>query len=126
MHQSDVVKAVADRIPANLRELRGKATLSEMCRVMGIEEVECPACGGTGWLDPRYFRHCPVCRGFREVPTALAGWVREQLREMKNGSSNPPRGAMNTRDSGRAVSRLGRVVTIAYKVEADALQALQN
>lgn len=126
MKKSDAVRSIADRIPGYLRDLRGKATLSPMCRVIGVEEVECPACKGSGWLDREVFRHCPVCRGFREVPEALAGWVQEQLRALENGRSKPPRGVLNARGSGRSAGRLGRAVRVPHRVDADALQILQN
>ncbi len=126
MKQCEAVESIADRIPECLRELRGKATLSQMCRVMGIEEVVCPACEGTGWGDPEVLHPCPVCRGFREVPEALASWVQEQLRAAENGSSTPPRGVLNGRGSGRSRRRLGRTVRVAHRMDADAFQIIQN
>jgi hypothetical protein len=47
---------------------------------MGIKEVRCPACEGTGLLSDGPIERCPICRGFLNVPSALADWFEVQMR----------------------------------------------
>ena len=55
-----------------------------------MEEVACPACGGTGWLERSALRSCPLCLGFREVPDRLAEWFTRRLRASRR--EGPSRG----------------------------------
>ena len=73
------VRKIAARVPAGLRALRGRALLDEYVGHMGLEEVECPACGGTGFIAERSMEYCPICLGFEEVPGSLAAWFEEEL-----------------------------------------------
>lgn len=124
MKRRELVAAMANRVPRELRSLRGEAMLSPRCRVMGLEEVKCPACRGTGWLDRKTLRRCPLCCGFREVPDALAGWFQEQMRVVTNGLSRAPAGVLNPPGSGGPHTRPGRTVLVAHRVKAGALQSL--
>ncbi len=74
------VLAVARRLPPELKELRAKLMLEPLCESLGVEEVACPACRGTGWLSELRLERCPVCCGFREVPRGLSDWFRNRLR----------------------------------------------
>jgi hypothetical protein len=82
MSHRDAVRKLARRMPRRLRELRGKLMLESQCAYLGVEEVECPACGGDGWLDRRGLEYCPICCGFREVPDSLADWFRARMESL--------------------------------------------
>ncbi|MFO8006306.1 MAG: hypothetical protein R6V05_01065 [Candidatus Brocadiia bacterium] len=71
-----MVRRLADRMPRDLRRLRGQMMLEPVYESLGVEEVTCPACGGSGWLDRRALDYCPICCGFQEVPDRLADWFR--------------------------------------------------
>lgn len=75
-----VVRQIARRIPPDLKQLRGKLMLETLCKALGVEEVCCPACAGTGWLNRRALERCPLCCGFQEVPERLADWFTCQFR----------------------------------------------
>ncbi|MCD6415671.1 MAG: hypothetical protein J7M08_03110 [Planctomycetes bacterium] len=82
-----IVSRIARRMPRGLKSLRGKLMLEAFCEKLGVEEVSCPACGGTGWLDRRTLRYCPICCGFQEAPRRLADWFRTRLaRERRRGA----------------------------------------
>ncbi|MHC5034517.1 MAG: hypothetical protein ACYTFZ_05735, partial [Planctomycetota bacterium] len=74
------VGRIAARIPAELKELRGKLMLEFVCTTLGVEEVTCPACRGAGRLRAGDQERCPLCCGFQEVPDRLAHWFRAQIR----------------------------------------------
>lgn len=79
MKHRDVVLDLAARVPAWLRALRARLLLEQYAESLGVQEVECPACGGNGWFDRRRLTSCPICRGFREVPVSLAEWYEGEL-----------------------------------------------
>jgi len=70
------VRRMAERLPAEMRDQRGRMLLETECATLGLEDRPCPACAGTGWLDRAAVERCPVCRGFCEVPEGLARWWR--------------------------------------------------
>ncbi len=74
-----LVRLVAARIPQELKELRGKMMLESLAETLGVQEVRCPACGSSGWLDREALEACPVCAGFLEVPDRLADWFKAQM-----------------------------------------------
>jgi len=103
-----LVRRLAANIPFDLRRLRGKLMLEQCCETLGVEEVQCPACRGTGWLDRDELEQCPVCGGFREVPTRLAQWFRAQAFGIEKGvlvSCEPAR------------DRYGRAAEVLYHVD---------
>ena len=79
MDRRNLVRGLAGSMPADLRSLRGKLMLEAFAEVLGVVEVECPACRATGWLDRRRLEVCPICCGFREVPDRLADWFRKEV-----------------------------------------------
>ncbi|MGD2175674.1 MAG: hypothetical protein PVJ27_09745 [Candidatus Brocadiaceae bacterium] len=76
-------RRIAERIPRELKILRAKLMLEDLYEYLGVEEVSCPACRGTGWLEFRRLEFCPLCCGFREVPDRLADWFRNQLARLR-------------------------------------------
>jgi hypothetical protein len=72
------VRRLAARVPAALKVMRARQMLESEQESLGIDEVACPACEGTGWLSRRRLERCPICCGFREVPAGLADWFRAQ------------------------------------------------
>ena len=61
-------------MPRALRDLRAKLLLSRFAAHLGVPEVKCRACGGSGLLDRGEVEVCPICRGFAEVPRSLEDW----------------------------------------------------
>ena len=84
MDETDDVRTIAGRIPLRLRALRARLMLEPFSLVLGVEEVECPACAGSGWLERGLLETCPVCCGFREVPQELSSWFRNGRRQLQN------------------------------------------
>lgn len=82
MNAEEATRLIAREVPRELKRLRGRLMLDELRETLGAAEIGCPACEGTGWLDFGRLEDCPICFGFREVPTALADWFRDQLRAM--------------------------------------------
>jgi hypothetical protein len=76
MIQRRDVRTIAAAIPHELKEMRGRMMLESEQEFLGVDEVACPACGGSGWLNLRRLERCPVCCGFCEVPEGLANWYR--------------------------------------------------
>ena len=117
-------QAVAVGMPSYLRSLRGQAALSPSCRVMGIEEVECPACGGSGWQCRQALRCCPVCCGFCEVPEAVALWFEGQTGLDRHGMPYP-RPALGVHHAFRRTQRpYGRTAEVLYRVSLEAAHVL--
>jgi hypothetical protein len=82
---------MADEMPRELKELRAKAMLESECEYLGVADVTCPICLGSGYLDRAAFEFCPVCCGFREVPEGVADWVRARLAALREeGRSETP------------------------------------
>ncbi len=118
-------RGLADRIPPRLRELRAKLMLEGVCENFGVEETTCPACGGSGWLDPGAFEHCPVCCGFREVPTQLAYWLRDELASARQRPQPRYVGPVVPSDAAGSAprERLGRLAELTYKTHLSATRA---
>jgi hypothetical protein len=119
MSRRQVVRNIAREMPADLKELRGKLMIEVLCATLGVEEVACPACNGSGWLDRRSLERCPVCCGFLEVPDRLAEWFRAEFRRgmAPQGASRAPRGSLPEYGSaGSAIERHGRIGEVAYSV----------
>ncbi len=74
-----VVRRIACQMPADLKDLRGKLMLEAAAQTLGVVEVRCPACAGSGWLDRRSLEPCPICNGFIEVPDRLADWFNARM-----------------------------------------------
>jgi len=90
------IRLVAARAPRDLRTLRARSALERVHESLGIREVACPACHGTGWLDHDGLEFCPLCCGFREVPDRLADWfviraARRTSAARRRGAELPPR-----------------------------------
>ncbi len=79
MNRQETVRKIALVMPANLRRLRSKLMFETVCESLGVEEVACPGCNASGWLDADLLERCPVCCGFQEVPEALADWLKAKL-----------------------------------------------
>jgi len=73
------VQRLSSQMPRWLKALRGRMALDPYVERLGIEEVECPACRGSGWLDRASLERCPACCGFEKVPRSVARWVDERL-----------------------------------------------
>jgi len=103
------VRKLAAEMPQELKELRGKAMLESECEYLGVADVTCPLCRGTGYLDREAFEFCPVCCGFREVPDGVADWVRARLAAVRE-ESRPGRSVRMAVGAGRlrGVVRRGR------------------
>ena len=125
MTRRRLYRGLADRIPVRLRELRAKLMLEQICENFGVEETTCPACRGTGWLDPGAFEHCPICCGFREVPTQLAYWLRDELAAARRRPrTRHPAGFMPSDASGAAPrQRPGRLAELTYRTHLSGLKA---
>jgi len=124
MRREAVTRVVAAHMPPYLRSLRARAALSPLCRAMGIEEVECPACGGSGWLNRRALRHCPLCCGFREVPDVVALWFEVQVRRCLNRTRSLSPSGMASYLFRQTPFRYGRTAEVLYKVSVEAADAL--
>ena len=84
-----LVRSLARRVPAPLRALRAKLMIESLCETLGVEEVACPACGGSGWLERSVLRSCPLCLGCREGPDRLAEWFTSRV--SASGRDGPSR-----------------------------------
>jgi len=124
MRREGMIRVVAAHMPPYLRSLRAKAALSPLCRAMGIEEVECPACGGSGWLNRRALRHCPLCCGFREVPDVVALWFEVQMRRRLDGTRSLWLTGTAPYPFRQTPFRYGRTAEVVYKVSVEAADAL--
>ncbi len=83
-----LVRRLAARVPRDLLRLRGQLMLELVYESLGVEEVRCPACGGSGWLDRRALEYCPICCGFQEVPDRLADWFRDRAAGFHAGAAS--------------------------------------
>jgi len=115
------VRRIAGRIPRELRGLRSRLMLEDFNEQLGVVEVTCPACNGSGWLDRPRLEYCPVCCGFQEVPVRLADWFRCMLAAIQAERSAPVLRTPGARtrphcppaDDGE---RLGRLAEATYRV----------
>lgn len=85
MTRKQMASQVAEDLPRRLRRLRGRNTLEEWARKLGVEEMTCPACGGTGWLDRSTLWRCPLCYCTRAVPRAVGEWFMAEMRRRRQG-----------------------------------------
>ena len=117
-----MTRTIVRRIPPELRALRSAMMLEQVCESFRVEDVTCPACAGTGWLDEERLDCCPLCCGFREVPGVLADWFTNQLAVRRDGEDGgaPPGGARPAGDAspGREApgERLGRMAEMPYRL----------
>jgi hypothetical protein len=119
MSRRQVVKDIARRIPAELKRLRGKLMLEVLCETLGVAEVVCPACNGSGWLEVRLLERCPICCGFLEVPDGLAEWFKANIRRRTEGrgSTAGPHDFLPEHESAAsAIERHGRTGEVVYSV----------
>ena len=110
-----LVRRIAFRMPRELRILRGRAMLEDACGTLGVEDVPCPACSATGWLDALKLERCPVCCGFREVPDELAAWFKCRLASGHVAPPGPP-GEEDAAGRPRPAERWGRTAEVLYRV----------
>jgi hypothetical protein len=108
MNCPELTRNIAARVPAELRDIRGRLMLQALCEQMGVQEVGCPACDGSGWLDRPALEHCPLCCGFQEVPERLAAWFRAQRLKALGG-------AETTLPDPAPAERLGRLAEVHYR-----------
>lgn len=73
-----LVKRIMNAAPDYLLDQRGKMMLDWFFEVMGVAEVVCPCCNGSGTVDGDY---CPACVGFQEIPEGLANYLRVMSRQ---------------------------------------------
>ena len=92
MRQRVFVRMIAAQVPAGLRAMRGRMMLETVHEFLGVDEVPCPACAGSGWLSRRRLERCPLCCGFREVPVGLADWFRVQTAAYHDDSTGTTAG----------------------------------
>mgnify|MGYP006306413793 CR=1 FL=1 len=83
MGTEEMARELADRMPRRLRTMRARIMLEECHETLGVPELPCPACDGTGWTDRAALIHCPVCAGFQEVPEPLAEWYVDEVARRK-------------------------------------------
>ena len=93
MRQRVFVRMIAAQVPAGLRAMRGRMMLQSVHEFLGVDEVPCPACAGSGWLSRRRLERCPLCCGFREVPVGLADWFRVQMAANHDDTTSSKDGA---------------------------------
>lgn len=111
------IRDIGARIPSELKQLRGKLMLEPVAERLGVEEVRCPACAGSGWLDRKNLEECPLCNGFVEVPDRLADWFKVQM--CRAGGRRAPGAARGRAASPmRARERHGRLGEVLYRVHA--------
>jgi len=119
MNQQQVVRKIARMMPADLKQLRGKLMFEALCESLGVEEVTCPACSGTGWIDLRSLERCPICCGFLEVPDRLAEWFKAGLRRSRKekASARPAYELIRKRERPALDGeRQGRTGDVTYSV----------
>lgn len=112
MNHSVAILKLVTRVPRWLRALRARMLLDECAERLGVREVECPACGGGGWLNEKRLERCPICCGFRQVPRSLAEWVERELLklEMARLMQSLPRCAREPEPEGMRYGRCGEVL----------------
>lgn len=79
MNRIRAIQRVGRLAPPRLKAFRARLLLDRYAEQMGMEEVVCPACEGSGRLDGCVADRCPICRGFAEVPESLALWFSEAM-----------------------------------------------
>ena len=92
MRDRAVVRTLAALVPADLRLMRARQMLESEQEFLGVDEVACPGCEGTGWLSRRRLERCPLCCGFREVPVGLADWFRAQTADHHDDTTSTAQG----------------------------------
>ena len=83
MNRLEATHLIAANAPVALRRLRGRLMLEHTCDWLGVPEVCCPGCSGSGWADLADLETCPLCLGFRLVPAQLAGWFEAKMRRLR-------------------------------------------
>ncbi|MHC4481234.1 MAG: hypothetical protein ACYS8K_03235 [Planctomycetota bacterium] len=119
MSHAEAVREIARRMPARLRELRGKLMIEGLCESLGVAEVACPACRGSGWLARPEGEHCPICCGFLEVPDQVADWFRVRARSARSPRRSPLSGGRPAGAGPHPASsgeRWGRLAGARYRV----------
>jgi hypothetical protein len=100
MRDRALVRDLAARVPRDLRLMRARQMLESEQECLGVDEVACPGCEGTGWLSRRRLERCPLCCGFREVPTGLADWFRAQTASHHDDTTSTTNGDARRQASG--------------------------
>lgn len=101
MRDRAIVRKLAARVPADLRRMRARQMLESEQESLGVDDVPCPGCGGTGWLNRRDLERCPLCCGFQEVPEGLAEWFRALTAGNHDDTTSTTRRAMQKAEGGR-------------------------
>jgi hypothetical protein len=76
MISRDELERIASAMPAPLRRLRVRLLLEDLSESIGMGDVPCPGCRGSGWADAVRLQLCPLCGGFERVPLSVAEWFR--------------------------------------------------
>jgi len=108
-------------MPRYLRSLRGKMMLEPLHEVLGVREVVCPACRGSGWLQPQALERCPLCCGFREVPDLLSFWFQSRMRggAAVQGPQIDEAGESASYARPASYRRYGRLAELSYRITVE-------
>ena len=115
MRHELMASRVAEDLPRRLRRLRGENVLEDRARALGVQEMTCPACGGTGWLDRRTLWRCPLCYCTRAVPRAVGEWFMAEMRRRRQGLGERDE-SVPGRTVNRTEGRCGRAAEEAHAV----------
>jgi len=119
MRHELMASRVAEDLPRRLRRLRGENVLEERARALGVQEMTCPACGGTGWLDRRTLWRCPLCYCTRAVPRAVGEWFMAEMRRRRQGLGERDE-PLADRPIDRSSGRRGRMAEETHAVHCRA------
>ena len=119
MSGHDTIRRIGRRIPGSLRELRAKLLLDSYAARLGVVEVACPACKGSGWLEGPAAEVCPICRGFEEVPESLAAWFAEEMAAEVRPEGRGDAGRLTAPTEPGDGVRFGRSAELAFAVCLD-------
>jgi hypothetical protein len=119
MSGHDTIRRIGRRIPGPLRELRAKLLLDFYAARLGVVEVACPACKGSGRPQWPSAEVCPICRGFEEVPQSLAAWFAEEMATEVRPEGRGDAGRLTATSSPADGVRFGRSAELAFAVCMD-------
>jgi hypothetical protein len=115
MTREGIIRRIGARMPRRLRGLRGRLLLEAYEQNLGVEEVTCPACGGACMIGGEEGEPCPICRGFGDVPAAVAQWFDdEMLREATSDTRRSPAASQPADDPGGM--RYGLAAEVKYRI----------
>jgi hypothetical protein len=129
MNRQAAVRRIAALMPPDLRAARAGLMLEVFAERAGMDEVGCPACGGSGWLDRPALEHCSICGGFHEVPIRLAKWFADRLSYVLHAAASgadaapaactSPKPVPDWVSAGTYGSRPGRLGEVVHRVHLE-------